>query len=91
MTTSNTPKPRKVRIRESVSAVVGEIGESQGGARGRTITIREAITAGTVNRNGRRYTEAAIRAAVLHSEQSHDMKEGALAWKEKRAANFTGN
>ena len=64
MTTSNTPKPRKVRIRESVSAVVGEIGESQGGARGRTITIREAITAGTVNRNGRRYTEAAIRAAV---------------------------
>jgi enoyl-CoA hydratase/carnithine racemase len=35
--------------------------------------------------------DAAIRAAVLHSEQSQDMKEGALAWKEKRAANFTGN
>jgi enoyl-CoA hydratase/carnithine racemase len=35
--------------------------------------------------------EAAIRAAVLHSEQSQDMKEGALAWKEKRAANFTGS
>ncbi|MEY3739423.1 MAG: hypothetical protein RLZZ192_98 [Pseudomonadota bacterium] len=35
--------------------------------------------------------EAAIRAAVLYSEQSEDMKEGALAWKEKRAANFTGS
>jgi enoyl-CoA hydratase/carnithine racemase len=35
--------------------------------------------------------DAAIRAAVLHSEQSQDMKEGAHAWKEKRAANFTGN
>lgn len=35
--------------------------------------------------------DAAIRAAVLHSEQSQDMKEGALAWKEKRAANFTGS
>ncbi len=34
--------------------------------------------------------DAAIRAAVLHSEQSQDMKEGALAWKEKRNANFTG-
>jgi enoyl-CoA hydratase/carnithine racemase len=35
--------------------------------------------------------DAAIRAAVLHSEQSQDMKEGALAWKEKRNANFTGS
>lgn len=35
--------------------------------------------------------DAAIRAAVLHSEQSQDIKEGALAWKEKRNANFTGS
>jgi len=35
--------------------------------------------------------DASIRAAVLHSEQSQDMKEGALAWKEKRNANFTGS
>lgn len=35
--------------------------------------------------------DAAIRAAVLHSEQSQDMKEGALAWKEKRNATFTGS
>jgi enoyl-CoA hydratase/carnithine racemase len=35
--------------------------------------------------------DAAIRAAVLHSEQSEDMKEGAQAWKEKRAAKFTGD
>jgi enoyl-CoA hydratase/carnithine racemase len=31
-----------------------------------------------------------IRAAVAHSEKSADMKEGALAWKEKRTATFTG-
>lgn len=34
--------------------------------------------------------EQAIRAAVVASEKSNDMKEGALAWKEKRAARFTG-
>jgi enoyl-CoA hydratase/carnithine racemase len=34
--------------------------------------------------------DTAIRAAVAISEQSHDIKEGALAWKEKRAARFTG-
>ena len=34
--------------------------------------------------------EQAIRDAVVASEQSSDMKEGALAWKEKRAARFTG-
>ncbi len=31
-----------------------------------------------------------IRTAVAHSEKSADMKEGALAWKEKRSATFTG-
>lgn len=34
--------------------------------------------------------ETAIRAAVALSEQSNDIKEGASAWKEKRAAKFTG-
>ncbi len=34
--------------------------------------------------------DADIRAAVLQSEKSQDMKEGALAWKEKRTAKFTG-
>ena len=34
--------------------------------------------------------DAAIRAAVAISERSNDIKEGALAWKEKRAARFTG-
>lgn len=34
--------------------------------------------------------EQAIRDAVVASEKSSDMKEGALAWKEKRAARFTG-
>jgi hypothetical protein len=34
--------------------------------------------------------EQAIREAVVHSEKSNDMKEGALAWKEKRPARFTG-
>lgn len=31
-----------------------------------------------------------IEAAVLRSEQSRDIAEGALAWKEKRKARFTG-
>lgn len=34
---------------------------------------------------------AAIKEAVLHSEQSDDMKEGATAWKEKRQAVFKGS
>ncbi len=34
--------------------------------------------------------DQAIRAAVAISEKSKDIKEGALAWKEKRAARFTG-
>jgi enoyl-CoA hydratase/carnithine racemase len=34
--------------------------------------------------------EAEIRRAVAIAEQSNDMKEGALAWKEKRAAKFNG-
>jgi enoyl-CoA hydratase/carnithine racemase len=34
--------------------------------------------------------DTAIRAAVAISEKSNDIKEGALAWKEKRAARFTG-
>jgi len=34
--------------------------------------------------------EIAIRQAVLESEQSDDMKEGAAAWKEKRSAIFKG-
>lgn len=34
--------------------------------------------------------DEAIRAAVAVSEKSNDIKEGALAWKEKRAARFTG-
>lgn len=34
--------------------------------------------------------EEEIRAAVSISERSADIKEGALAWKEKRAAHFTG-
>jgi enoyl-CoA hydratase/carnithine racemase len=33
---------------------------------------------------------AAIEAAVLRSEQSRDLAEGAQAWKEQRAPNFTG-
>ncbi len=35
--------------------------------------------------------EAEIRRAVAIAEQSNDMKEGALAWKEKRTAQFNGN
>jgi 1,4-dihydroxy-2-naphthoyl-CoA synthase len=34
--------------------------------------------------------EAEIRRAVAIAEQSNDMKEGALAWKEKRTAQFNG-
>ena len=34
--------------------------------------------------------DAEIRAAVAYSEKSSDMTEGALAWKEKRNARFTG-
>jgi enoyl-CoA hydratase/carnithine racemase len=34
--------------------------------------------------------ESAIAQAVLHSEQSDDIKEGAAAWKEKRQAIFQG-
>ena len=34
--------------------------------------------------------DAEIHAAVAYSEKSADMKEGALAWKEKRSARFTG-
>ena len=33
---------------------------------------------------------AAIKEAVLYSEQSQDIKEGAAAWKEKRPAKFKG-
>jgi 1,4-dihydroxy-2-naphthoyl-CoA synthase len=33
---------------------------------------------------------AAIEQAVLRSEQSRDLAEGARAWKEKRAPDFTG-
>ena len=33
--------------------------------------------------------DSEIRRAVAMSEKSNDMKEGALAWKEKRAAKFT--
>lgn len=35
--------------------------------------------------------ERAIQHAVLNSEQSDDIKEGATAWKEKRPAVFTGS
>ena len=35
--------------------------------------------------------EAEIRRAVSIAEQSKDMKEGALAWKEKRSAKFIGS
>jgi len=34
--------------------------------------------------------DAEIRRAVAIAEKSNDMKEGALAWKEKRAATFNG-
>ena len=34
--------------------------------------------------------EASINQAVLHSERSNDIKEGAAAWKEKRKAVFKG-
>jgi len=34
--------------------------------------------------------ETEIRRAVAISEKSNDMKEGALAWKEKRSATFSG-
>jgi hypothetical protein len=35
--------------------------------------------------------DAEIRRAVAIAEKSNDMKEGALAWKEKRAAKFYGS
>ena len=35
--------------------------------------------------------ESEIRRAVAISEKSNDIKEGALAWKEKRKAKFTGS
>lgn len=35
--------------------------------------------------------EVGIKQAVLHSEQSEDIKEGAAAWKEKRSAVFKGS
>jgi len=35
--------------------------------------------------------ESEIRRAVAFSEKSNDIKEGALAWKEKRKAKFTGS
>ena len=35
--------------------------------------------------------ETEIRRAVAISEKSNDMKEGALAWKEKRSATFNGS
>jgi enoyl-CoA hydratase/carnithine racemase len=35
--------------------------------------------------------EVEIRRAVAVSEKSNDMKEGALAWKEKRRATFNGS
>jgi hypothetical protein len=34
--------------------------------------------------------EKAIEQAVLHSEKSEDIKEGAAAWKAKRQAIFQG-
>jgi enoyl-CoA hydratase/carnithine racemase len=34
--------------------------------------------------------EVEIRRAVAIAEKSNDMKEGALAWKEKRSAKFNG-
>jgi hypothetical protein len=33
----------------------------------------------------------AIEKAVLHSERSDDIKEGAAAWKDKRPAIFKGS
>jgi hypothetical protein len=35
--------------------------------------------------------DAEIRRAVAVAEKSNDMKEGALAWKEKRTAKFDGS
>jgi hypothetical protein len=61
----HTPDQRqRVRIREAVDVIRGEIVEASDGQRSRRIVIREALTAGVVNRNGRRYTEQAVRAAV---------------------------
>ena len=37
-----------------------------------------------------RFDLDAARQQVIRSEQSADIKEGALAWKEKRKARFTG-
>jgi hypothetical protein len=49
------------RVREAVDTIRGEVIESTGNKR---ITIREALTAGVINRNGRRYSEAVVKAAV---------------------------
>jgi hypothetical protein len=35
--------------------------------------------------------EVSIQQAVLHSERSDDIKEGAAAWKDKRPAVFKGS
>jgi hypothetical protein len=59
-----TDQRQRVRIREAVDVIRGEIVEASDGQRSRRIVIREALTAGVVNRNGRRYTEQAVRAAV---------------------------
>lgn len=67
MTDKRKPTPdqrQRVRIREAVDVIPGEIVEAENGQRSRRIVIREALTAGVVNRNGRRYTEQAVRSAV---------------------------
>jgi hypothetical protein len=65
---SAKPKGNKVRITEQVDTIRGDIAESAPGGPKR-ITIREALTAGVVNRNGRRYSEAVVKAAVDEIKQ----------------------
>ncbi len=65
---SAKPKGKKVRITEAVDVIRGEIAESAPGGPKR-ITIREALTAGVINRNGRRYSEAVVQAAVDELKQ----------------------